>query len=691
MSGPLSVALTADIGPYERAMGKAKDVAVRHSTDIAQAFVGAAGKIDKSFLGLSNAPGMTALARLPAMAKAAVAGFIAFEAVKFALNETDKAAKAAQERLESLVKIGTQAQGAGVGTTFLQSWTQQARDLHVEVRTLEGMLEHARQASTLKIGEGENGATSAMIDRLKQNVMAGNLEGGALEKFIGAKDQEARIRVVLDLLEQLKAKGMQLAAFDLGGKFFGGDFENQLRNGVDMIGRMRQALDGLQVAGGDRIIPAEEIARAQAINEQLDRSRDIFANALRPLQEDMAAWQQQQLAAYADFVTMTASWAAALGGVYEKLRSVGDLITSIGNSSVFASINKWAESAGIAGNNWGGTSLQLGDPNPKVINVKPSGIAPAGDKSHALPSLRTPKATGGGGSTEADVDSVERLIRSMEKSNAQLQVEIDTMGKSTKVREEGLAIVRAEAAAREDVARGKRADATLDEDERMRILATADAYATLKDKQKAAHEAQAAWKDIGATLSDSFKEAVLEGRNLGDVLNSLVKKLEGKAIDKIFDLVFSGATGGAGGAGIFAGIGKAFGFAEGGEINGPGTGTSDSILARVSTGEFIVNAKSTSANRALLQAINSGRVPTFANGGMVGAPSIPSAGFGAQAAGGSQTITLAPNVTLNASGGTPEHNADLARQTSKAVEETLRGIVAREFREHMRPGGMFNH
>ena len=47
------------------------------------------------------------------------------------------------------------------------------------------------------------------------------------------------------------------------------------------------------------------------------------------------------------------------------------------------------------------------------------------------------------------------------------------------------------------------------------------------------------------------------------------------------------------------------GFATGGYVSGAGTGTSDSIMARLSDGEFVVNAAATKRNRALLEAINS--------------------------------------------------------------------------------------
>ncbi|WP_159842401.1 hypothetical protein [Nocardia sp. CY41] len=68
-------------------------------------------------------------------------------------------------------------------------------------------------------------------------------------------------------------------------------------------------------------------------------------------------------------------------------------------------------------------------------------------------------------------------------------------------------------------------------------------------------------------------------------------------------------------------------MAAGGLLRGPGTGTSDSMLIAASTGEYIVNAGATAANLPLLEAINSGWVPTadflhgmipgFAEGGLV--------------------------------------------------------------------------
>ena len=83
------------------------------------------------------------------------------------------------------------------------------------------------------------------------------------------------------------------------------------------------------------------------------------------------------------------------------------------------------------------------------------------------------------------------------------------------------------------------------------------------------------------------------------------------------------------------------GFATGGYVSGAGTGTSDSIMARLSDGEFVVNAAATKRNRALLEAINSNERVSVAGGSGAGASAQPSS---------SQAVVAAapqPNVTVN--------------------------------------------
>lgn len=65
-------------------------------------------------------------------------------------------------------------------------------------------------------------------------------------------------------------------------------------------------------------------------------------------------------------------------------------------------------------------------------------------------------------------------------------------------------------------------------------------------------------------------------------------------------------------------------FATGGRVNGPGTGTSDSILARLSNGEFVMRADAVSHyGPELLAQMNARRLPKFAEGGYVSERALP--------------------------------------------------------------------
>ncbi len=80
--------------------------------------------------------------------------------------------------------------------------------------------------------------------------------------------------------------------------------------------------------------------------------------------------------------------------------------------------------------------------------------------------------------------------------------------------------------------------------------------------------------------------------------------------------------------------------AEGGLVLGPGTETSDSILARLSRGEFIVRAAAVRRyGLAFLEALNAMRLPRFAGGGLV--PQVPALPGTLAGAGGATT-----NVTI---------------------------------------------
>ncbi|MEV0822549.1 hypothetical protein [Nonomuraea rubra] len=126
----------------------------------------------------------------------------------------------------------------------------------------------------------------------------------------------------------------------------------------------------------------------------------------------------------------------------------------------------------------------------------------------------------------------------------------------------------------------------------------------------------------------------------------LVRDSSGRVID-VFVRVNGGPTAQAGATGGLVKPGFFQRYARGGpvsgQLKGPGTGTSDSILARLSNGEFVVNARSTRKYLRLLHLINTNR---FASGGLVGA--LPRYANGGSVRARQSRLSIALDLNLSA-------------------------------------------
>jgi len=109
------------------------------------------------------------------------------------------------------------------------------------------------------------------------------------------------------------------------------------------------------------------------------------------------------------------------------------------------------------------------------------------------------------------------------------------------------------------------------------------------------------------------------------------------------------------------------GFSTGGAVSGPGTGTSDSILAHLSNGEYVINAKSTKKYGPLIEAINSGNVPKFATGGEVGG-SLPVMNSDLQAS------MISKAGSKNSSGPSQLNNTVTLQVTGDVTEATRKAV-----------------
>lgn len=141
------------------------------------------------------------------------------------------------------------------------------------------------------------------------------------------------------------------------------------------------------------------------------------------------------------------------------------------------------------------------------------------------------------------------------------------------------------------------------------------------------------WQEAGKSMGEAFNSILTGTKSAGAALGDFVKTIFQNALKiatewlglfaiysivgdpklaarwaghTLFGMDFGGVTKGK------------FGFATGGYVAGPGTGTSDSIPAMLSNGEYVITSQAVNRiGRDNLDAINAGRVPDLGSSGGV--------------------------------------------------------------------------
>tara|TARA_R110002049_G_scaffold10127_1_gene50165 strand:- start:128964 stop:131456 length:2493 start_codon:yes stop_codon:yes gene_type:complete len=149
------------------------------------------------------------------------------------------------------------------------------------------------------------------------------------------------------------------------------------------------------------------------------------------------------------------------------------------------------------------------------------------------------------------------------------------------------------------------------------------------------------------------------------------------------------AAGLAGGS-IF---GKVLGFLGGGFSEGgyTGHGSKNDPAGVVHKGEYVMSKSATSAiGVGNLEALHQSALRGYSGGGLVGAARTSATATMGRASAAAPTIEINAPITVNASGGTPDQNADLAKQMAREMEQSMRGVVVSELSRQMRPGAMLS-
>lgn len=192
------------------------------------------------------------------------------------------------------------------------------------------------------------------------------------------------------------------------------------------------------------------------------------------------------------------------------------------------------------------------------------------------------------------------------------------------------------------------------------------------------------------SMSDALTDFVMTGKAdfkgmavsiMRDISNMIIKMMLFNAIKSAASAVgFSFADGGLVG-----------GYATGGHVIGPGTGTSDSIPAWLSNNEFVMTARTVDHyGVGFMTAINQRKLPKFANGGRVGGGGSPSyTGLLSRQANGDISVKVINNGEPMDAKVSREQRGDQVEITVELMKKIADSRIAYHQQESMRQGGAF--
>lgn len=193
-----------------------------------------------------------------------------------------------------------------------------------------------------------------------------------------------------------------------------------------------------------------------------------------------------------------------------------------------------------------------------------------------------------------------------------------------------------------------KADKATTYEEKVRLMNEAlQKYDEEQQKINTISKIQQTSNQLAKDFSGAITDWITGAQSFGDAMKNILQQLIAQLIQAaIYATIVAACTGGGGG---FAARWKgAFGkaFASGGSVAGPGTGTSDSVPAMLSNGEYVLNAQAVDRlGVPFLNGLNTGRLRGFASGGLVGSGGA----YNHPASAASSSSSRSSSITLNVS------------------------------------------
>lgn len=340
-------------------------------------------------------------------------------------------------------------------------------------------------------------------------------------------------------------------------------------------------------------------------------------------------------------------WASAMAGVAAKVQGIGQALAALGKTGIANASKEVERDALKAGKSAAEARRAALESEIKAEAQLRENAAQSGIERYAIQKETEAKLRGV--ALDAEIADLRTAANERERASnrgaSASRKQTERAQKYIASLQDELDILRETDPVQKEMIRNREALAGATAEERAKV----EELITAKQREvQAQKQAQDAWEFSKNAAYDALDALILQGESATEVManlaNAIAKALLQSALLGTGPL--AGIFGGQG-TGLFDVIGGVFGVpakADGGLMIGPGGPRDDKILARLSNGEFVVNAAATARHRPLLEQIN--RAPAFANGGLVGGGAAATP-FG-QGGGGPIEIMLTLSDDLNA-------------------------------------------
>lgn len=649
----LAVSIEARINKLEKEMKKAAAITGRNFDVMEKRSKRAAGDIEKHFAGLSE--------RVGGMGKAMVGGFVGGLTAGGILGVLGRGSDLARD----IAEIGDEAKRAGLSLKDFQELKYVAEQNRIGVDSLvDGIKELNLRADEFVVTGG--GSAAEAFGRL-------GYDAETLKAKL--KDPSALFTEIIGKLEQLDRAAAIRIADELFGGTGGERFVQLIERGADAIDATRQEARDLGLVMSDELVAA-----ADELDRRFNTVASTVGTALKTAIVEAAAALGSFIERFQAFEQQSAN------GLSQRLREIGLEKLRIDNMIV-DSETRLSKGDDLFGINRGALEAQIATGREQITKL-------VEQEQEILAILASRKPDEGAAKSEPILPIAPTGNRG--SSTSAIRAERDAAAELITELENELRLVGMSEVEQRINAELRRADANATDAQKQSIrslvLEIGNQTEAMSLMQSTMEGAKGVAKEFLGGLLGDLRSGVDGATALANAFGRLADKLLDMALDGMINSLFASLMGGSGGVLGFGGAGivKA---ASGGLIRGPGTGTSDDIPARLSNGEFVVNAAATSRNLDLLRAINDGSVAAFAGGGLAGElQQLRPANDNRLSANENAVpvVTINAPITVNGSAGTPEQNADLAKRMARELQNTVRGVVSDEIRKQGRPGNMLN-